>query len=127
MTGEMWVIESGDYSYYQVRAICATEEEARAACERANRMLEGSHEDRWECSPRPIIEAEDVSLLHWAQARADGTHISGYTRVGFRQDEGVVAWDSSGAWVTTEASTPERAAKIAQDRQAQLKAEAMLP
>ena len=124
MSGEVWIIESGEYSDYGVSAVCATEAEAKAVCDRWN-LLDNRPEsayDRFTYSRRPIITADDVQLMNRYTIHDDGT-----VNPNIRTVVTIYANQVDYAYVSAigvYADSPERARKIAQDYRARQAAEA---
>jgi hypothetical protein len=119
---EVWLIESGQYSNYGVLAVAASEEDAIEICRRANGALNIYEELSY--SPRSVVTPGDVVLTYTAWVNPAGNVTESEAEIGFESEVEGIVFDA-GPTVAARASSPERAKKIAQDRAAQRKAEAL--
>jgi hypothetical protein len=124
MSEPIWLITSGDYSDYTVHAVVRTEADASEVCRRANALHLGASSEMWEVSESVLVEPDDVTLVYTESAAMDGSRRA-WNKVEVtvtQKDERVQDWP----WGSTgRATSRERALKIAQDRAAKRRAEAL--
>lgn len=126
-----WIVTSGDYSDYTVVCVAPSEEEAEAICTKHNQLdpRRGGYRD-WCWSEVPLATAADVRMVptfvyRWTQQLGGGwgPPVQG-PEIEYEAgiSDGEPGWNYIWGFRLT-GHSPEHAAKIAQDREAQRRAE----
>lgn len=125
-----WVIVAGDYSSFHVIAVARSEEEAEEICTKRN-QLANSTWNEWMWEELPVATPNDVRMVpsyvyRWTwKEGVRGYHppLQAEPEVTYEAGVGEPTWDLDYDWgFRLRGHTPEQAAKIAQDREAERKA-----